>query len=76
MTTRTLGLPRGRELNREDMKAMPDDGHLYELLDGTLIVTPMPRIIHQVIQMNLPGVRITGPWTRTARRVTRGRGPR
>jgi Uma2 family endonuclease len=26
---------------------MPDDGHRYELVDGTLIVTPAPRPIHQ-----------------------------
>lgn len=26
---------------------MPDDGHHYELIDGTLIVSPAPRPLHQ-----------------------------
>jgi Uma2 family endonuclease len=48
VTTAELpGLPRGRELTRCDLEAMPDDGHRYELLDGTLLVTPGPRPVHQ-----------------------------
>ena len=47
MTTEVLGLPRGRALTRDDLDAMPDDGHRYELLDGVLIVSPAPRTIHQ-----------------------------
>jgi hypothetical protein len=35
-------LPRSRPLTREDLDAMPDDGHRYELIDGALIVTPAP----------------------------------
>ncbi|MGH3425170.1 MAG: hypothetical protein ACRDO8_10600 [Nocardioidaceae bacterium] len=35
-------LPRGRPLTRADLDAMPDDGHRYELIDGTLVVTPAP----------------------------------
>ena len=27
---------------------MPEDGHRYELLDGTLIVTPVPTVTHQI----------------------------
>jgi len=42
-----LGLPRGRALKRDDLDAMPDDGHRYELLDGVLVVTPAPRPVHQ-----------------------------
>ncbi len=41
------GLPRGRALTRDDLDAMPDDGHRYELIDGILIVSPAPRRIHQ-----------------------------
>ena len=40
-------LPRGRGLTREDLHAMPDDGYRYELLDGMLIVSPSPRMLHQ-----------------------------
>ena len=40
-------LPRSRPLTRADLDAMPDDGHRYELIDGTLIVSPAPRLPHQ-----------------------------
>lgn len=42
-------LPRSRALTRSDLVAMPDDGHRYELIDGTLIVTPAPSRRHQRI---------------------------
>jgi Uma2 family endonuclease len=31
----------------EDLEAMPDDGHRYELVDGSLLVTPSPNRAHQ-----------------------------
>lgn len=40
-------LPRSRPLTAEDLDSMPDDGHRYELVDGTLIVTPAPARRHQ-----------------------------
>lgn len=40
-------LPHGQPLTRDDLDAMPDDGHRYELVDGTLIVTPAPSFRHQ-----------------------------
>jgi Uma2 family endonuclease len=40
-------LPRGAPLTYDDLQAMPDDGHRYELVDGALIVTPAPRHQHQ-----------------------------
>jgi Uma2 family endonuclease len=46
-------LPRGRPLTAEDLELMPDDGHRYELLDGTLIVTPAPSHPHQRVSMRL-----------------------
>jgi len=52
MTTMTsaTGLPRGRPLTADDLELMPDDGHRYELIDGTLIVTPAPGWGHQEVQ--------------------------
>jgi Uma2 family endonuclease len=40
-------LPFGRPLTRADLAAMPEDGHRYELLDGSLVVTPSPSYPHQ-----------------------------
>lgn len=47
MANELLGLPRGRALTRDDLDSMPDDGHRYELIDGVLIVSPAPQIVHQ-----------------------------
>jgi Uma2 family endonuclease len=43
----TRALPQSRPLTYDDLQAMPDDGHRYELVDGVLIVTPAPRTLHQ-----------------------------
>lgn len=40
-------LPWGRPLTRADLRELPDDGHRYELLDGTLLVSPSPSLPHQ-----------------------------
>ena len=45
--TAATGLPWGRPLVRDDLDRMPDDGHRYELLDGSLLVSPAPRLSHQ-----------------------------
>jgi len=36
-----------------DLDRMPDDGRRYELLDGTLIVSPRPTNAHQEVAMEL-----------------------
>ena len=41
-------LPWGRALTRDDLDTMPDDGHRYELVDGTLLVSPSPTLRHQL----------------------------
>lgn len=46
-------LPRGRPLTRDDLDTLPDDGHRYELLDGTLLVSPAPSRRHQDAVLNL-----------------------
>lgn len=45
--THPIGLPPLRPLTRADLDALPDDGHRYELIDGSLIVTPAPSPEHQ-----------------------------
>ncbi|QUQ72190.1 Uma2 family endonuclease [Kutzneria sp. CA-103260] len=45
--------PHGRPLTRADLEAMPDDGHRYELVDGTLVMSPSPRPLHQRIVARL-----------------------
>ena len=40
-------LSRGAPFTEDDLAAMPDDGHRYELVDGALLVTPAPDVRHQ-----------------------------
>jgi Uma2 family endonuclease len=51
--TAVTTLPFGRALTRDDLAALPDDGHRYELLDGALIVTPAPSPRHQRVSGRL-----------------------
>jgi len=46
-------LPHGRPFTRADRDALPDDGNRYELIDGTLIVTPAPSWRHQEAALEL-----------------------
>lgn len=43
----------GEPLTVEDLEGMPDDGHRYELVDGTLLVTPAPATRHQICVVQL-----------------------
>lgn len=45
--TAVTALPFSRPLTRADLEGLPDDGHRYELVDGTLIVSPGPALPHQ-----------------------------
>ena len=46
-------LPFGRPLTVDDLDRMPYDGHRYELLDGSLLVTPAPAWGHQAVAKNV-----------------------
>src|SRR6266700_7171198 len=46
----------GRPFTVGDLERMPDDGHRYELLDGTLIVSPAPSPAHQRVSVMLTHV--------------------
>ena len=35
------------------VRAMPDDGNRYEVVYGELLVTPAPRVWHEIIQQRL-----------------------
>jgi Uma2 family endonuclease len=52
-TTSGIGIPHGRPFTVDDLEAMPDDGNRYELIDGTLIVSPAPVARHQKIVAKL-----------------------
>ena len=51
--TAVTALPFARPLTRADLERLPDDGHRYELIDGTLLVSPAPRLPHQDVVGNL-----------------------
>ena len=53
LMTTTSGIPHGRPFIVDDLEAMPDDGNRYELIDGTLIVSPAPGTRHQKIVVKL-----------------------
>ena len=54
MATRT------RRWRRADLAQLPDDGNRYEVLDGELLVTPLPARRHQSIVARL--IRTLGPY--------------
>jgi Uma2 family endonuclease len=54
VVTLTDAWPRpGEPFTVSDLDRMPDDGHRYELLDGTLIVSPAPGPPHQRVAIML-----------------------
>jgi Uma2 family endonuclease len=42
-----------RHWTRAEVLALPNDGNRYELVDGELLVSPTPRLTHQVVVRSL-----------------------
>jgi Uma2 family endonuclease len=55
MTTMTNSfvIPRGRPFTVDDLEAFPNDGNRYELIDGSLLVSPIPGVRHQIVVLKL-----------------------
>jgi Uma2 family endonuclease len=50
---RATTTPHGGPFTVDDLAAMPDDGNRYELIDGTLFVSPVPDRRHQRVMFKL-----------------------
>ena len=58
-----MGMPHATERwTAERVRALPDDGNRYELIEGELVVTSAPRGLHQEAVMAL--IRRLDPWLR------------
>ena len=44
-----MAMPETVPWTRKDLDRLPDDGNRYEVLDGELLVTPVPSVEHQAI---------------------------
>ncbi|MGH3937649.1 MAG: hypothetical protein ACRDTG_03295 [Pseudonocardiaceae bacterium] len=65
--TEPIGLAEGRPFTVRNLEAMPDDGRRYELIDGMLLVTPVPGWPHQEMALTLYMVLRTGRYQLTAK---------
>jgi Uma2 family endonuclease len=48
-----MGMPAPRYYTADMVRALPDDGNRYEVVYGELLVTPAPRLWHQVLVRRL-----------------------
>lgn len=48
-----IAVPAGSPLTYQDLEDLPDDGRRYELIDGSLVVTPAPGPAHQLVVVAL-----------------------
>ena len=52
-----MGMPNLAKMwTREEVLALPDDGNRYELVDGELLVSAAPRLIHQAAADAKPAI--------------------
>ncbi len=58
-------VPSARSWTRDEVLALPEDGNRYELIDGELLVTPSPRMVHQLAVQAL--FERIAPWVRANR---------
>jgi Uma2 family endonuclease len=49
----TVTMPRGRDWTWADLQDIPDDGHRYEIIEGSLHVSPSPSRPHQLAASRL-----------------------
>lgn len=49
----TFTMPHGRPFTVRDLEDFPDDGNRYELIDGGLLVSPVPSLDHQTVVVEL-----------------------
>jgi Uma2 family endonuclease len=49
----SVGLAEGHPFTVADLEAMPEDGRRYEIVDGTLLVSPAPTWSHQRMVLRL-----------------------
>jgi len=52
-TADSFSLAHGRPFTVHDLEGMPDDGNRYEVIDGTLLVSPAPGASHQTVVLEL-----------------------
>ncbi|MGH9823068.1 MAG: Uma2 family endonuclease, partial [Blastocatellia bacterium] len=45
-----------------ELERIPDDGNLYEIIDGELLVSKQPHYYHQLVRLNIGD--LLGAWNR------------
>ena len=55
-----LSLPDRQIWTIDDLLSLPDDGHRYEIIDGSLLVSPAPPMRHQVAADRLRDMLLAG----------------